>query len=1084
MKKHITRDYTGHKKEIIRPDEYIMFECFSYDHYYTRPILCEDVQTSNAFRTYWRSYDVLRSNDKVNHFNISFDYTVPSKATYRVDLLYEQSDILYNNPVYDSNEDIVGSYRVTSTNFDEGDDLLFDGENHCLKRITLFHDLDPKTYNFNFEIPPNCFFIGAIVRKLITYTGDNVDTAGTNLQFTKADWTNSDMCKSSELQVTIGYDDALEYPASPSGFYIDYMDECNLYVKDVDENIIQTFGGYVSSIQEDDDRTNITIHCADRLQGGENKFILTQLVLKGGTTSLDSNEYTKDMEKSFDSYAQALDYLCSCYEVTLSSNIDENYLVGGEKYHKGFVINYGTRNKKLKVNATNGGLTNSKNFVILRNNSSASKQQVFTVYDSKSSAQSPVLLNKKGNDVGDNYGWMHITYGMGKAVTESQQSVKEQVKVLGYKTVASDSPDLFEDMTVDVTDISQSLKITYNKCGVSSDGKYVMAIGRETKHAGSKKYPYKNLYKSLFLNYCPHCKKWGILRWHYNKSCSDIKRKQRKTDSDGEITCIECDNDFNITDGYKKISGSKLHLTKAATTVKSSKSELNQLLSGNMVEVTNTAPKVEEEDVFKNIAKVCNKYTYDPKSGSTASYLMNHYKGDSFAFSELIFNMLTKYGVLCKIVESANGKKRSVLYKNKKKNWVNFPYRKYNFDSHLSPVANATSAKMVKENKVGGTINQLKELAPTTKTKTTKVTHTYGYDKDKPFQAYLKIGFSTSSADNAKVYYIYPSFTLTANESASITGLNTFWINSATREATIPVNLVDFIKNTFPMGDTDVYLRTIQFITPTAKDNWYTYDKTVKDESSCKLNLYQIVFNDNKGVSPSDLNCCGKNINDVFTEIVEDADYVVFMDYAKHRCDDKINFNVVDQSIASFRAEEGDNNNILKWGNINYTPVSKLHNKSTVVYKSTNGLYYYVDTIDANSILNYEEQISLQSENEVIGEKQAYYMARNNNDFNPNQTYTYSVTVPGYPNIHLKDLVEVVSDKRKLNTVEVLEAISMSYDINQIPRIQTELSLGELPDEIMVSNSLKKLRESTKKNTIFGTTATPNNNKNVYTWDK
>ena len=368
---------------------------------------------------------------------------------------------------------------------------------------------------------------------------------------------------------------------------------------------------------------------------------------------------------------------------------------------------------------------------------------------------------------------------------------------------------------------------------------------------------------------------------------------------------------------------------------------------------------------------------------------------------------------------------------------------------------------------------------------TSKVTHTYGYDIDKPFQAYLKIGFSTNPKSNAKVYYVYPSFTLTANQSATITGLNTFWINNATRESTLSMNLVDFLKNTFPeVGDSDIYLRTIQFVTPKAEENWYTSDNSVVDHSSCKLNLYQIVFNNNKGAEPSSLMSCGKNVNTVFSEIVADADYVVFMEYAQHRCDDKINFNVVDQSTAQFRAEEGDENNILKWGDINYTPVSKLRNRSVVVYKSTDNYYYYVDTIESDSILNYGEQMALKSENEVIGAKQAYYIARNNNDFQPNQTYTYSVTVPGYPNIHLKDLVEVVSDKRKLNTVEVLESISVNYDINQIPRIQTELSLGELPDDIMVSNSLRKLRDSNKPTTIFGATASPNNDVEIYTWDK
>ena len=112
--KHIARDYTGHRKDIIRPDEYIMFECFSYDHFYTQSVLCDDVKSDNATRTSWRSFNVLRSSDKINQFLVNFKYTVPSRNVYRIDLLYEQSNIMYNNPVYDSSEDIVGSYTITS----------------------------------------------------------------------------------------------------------------------------------------------------------------------------------------------------------------------------------------------------------------------------------------------------------------------------------------------------------------------------------------------------------------------------------------------------------------------------------------------------------------------------------------------------------------------------------------------------------------------------------------------------------------------------------------------------------------------------------------------------------------------------------------------------------------------------------------------------------------------------------------------------------------------------------------------------------------------------------------------------------
>ena len=1081
--KHISRDWTGNRKDIIRPDEYIMFECFSYDHYYTKPILCDDVSTRNAFRTSLRSYTVLGSEDKINDFHIHFDYTVPTRDTYRVDLLYEQTDMESENDQLGVTEDLVGSYTISSTNYSDGDNILFDGEIHYLKRITLFFDLDPDTYHFDFEIPPNCLFIGAIVRKIIKYWGDNIDTAGTNLQFTKADFSLSDMCKSSELTVTIGYDDALEYPTSPSGFYIDYMDECNLYIKDLNGNIIQPFGGYVSSIQEDDDRTKLTIHCADRLQGGENKYLLIQIVLNGGTTSLDTNEFIESMERDFTSYAHVLDYLCSCYEVTLDSNIDENYLVGGEKFHEGFIIDFGSRNEKNKVTATNGSVTPSRNFVTLRNNAAANKVQIFSVFDYKNTSQQPILLNAKGNDIDDNYGWMHITYGMGEAVTETEKTEKNKVTSQGYATtVYGKQQQLLDEFGITAEELAKSLTVSYGKCGVDQQtGTTLMAIGW-ISHGHS--YPSKTYYKALYENYCPRCKRKGTLIWNWRGKCWG-----KKNVPEGEINCDPrkggCGADFSIPDGNEKWNPPRGKLTKVAPTVKSNKKELNKLLSGQMVDNIQETPKVDEDDVFKNIAKICNKYKYDAKSGSTASYLQKHHKGDSFAFSDLIFQLMTKWGIQCKIVQDAKGKKRSVLYKNKKNEWVNFPYRKYNFNSKLSAVSNAKTATVIKQNNVGGNISQIKELTNKTKVETTKKTYTYGYDTDKPFKAYLRVGLSTSPDENAQVYYVYPSFTLDAKESTAITGLDAFWINNATRESTIIPNIVHFVKNAFPeMEDSDVYLRTVDFITPTSEENWYTSDGSVVDESSCKLNLYQIVFNNYKGVSPSDLNCCGKNLNDVFTEIVADADYVVFMDYATHRCDDKINFNVVDQSSAKFRAEEGKNNNILKWGNINYTPVSKLFNKSVVVYKSTDGMYYYVDTSNTNSILNYEEQISLQSETDVIGEKQAYYVARNNNDYNPNQSYTYSITVPGYPDIHLKDLVQVVSDKRKLNAVEVLEAISISYDINQIPRIQTELSLGELPDEIMISNSLKRLREANKPNTIFGTTASANTNKSVYTWDK
>lgn len=64
------------------------------------------------------------------------------------------------------------------------------------------------------------------------------------------------------------------------------------------------------------------------------------------------------------------------------------------------------------------------------------------------------------------------------------------------------------------------------------------------------------LHTTTWKNYCPYCKKSGILRGGGQKG--------RKTAREGEITCTKCDNDFCGVTGYKKVTGSKLHLTKAS----------------------------------------------------------------------------------------------------------------------------------------------------------------------------------------------------------------------------------------------------------------------------------------------------------------------------------------------------------------------------------------------------------------------------------------------------------------------------------------------------------------------------------------
>ena len=96
VRKHISRDFSAHKKSVIRPtNEYAKFEIFSYDpqytteYYYNKNIREKDC--SNINKTTWRSWTCYDSADETNPMTIKIKYNVQESGDYRIDYLYEQS---------------------------------------------------------------------------------------------------------------------------------------------------------------------------------------------------------------------------------------------------------------------------------------------------------------------------------------------------------------------------------------------------------------------------------------------------------------------------------------------------------------------------------------------------------------------------------------------------------------------------------------------------------------------------------------------------------------------------------------------------------------------------------------------------------------------------------------------------------------------------------------------------------------------------------------------------------------------------------------------------------------------------------
>ena len=127
---------------------------------------------------------------------------------------------------------------------------------------------------------------------------------------------------------------------------------------------------------------------------------------------------------------------------------------------------------------------------------------------------------------------------------------------------------------------------TFGKCGVSSDGKTICAIGKPSA-AGESSYGY-TFYRSVFLNKCPFCGGtnlvWGIF-WAGNESSNygflQCKGSSEGGSIEGHIFCKDCDADFSCILGRDHTSPPRASLTRADSgPVKCTKEDAYALKNG------------------------------------------------------------------------------------------------------------------------------------------------------------------------------------------------------------------------------------------------------------------------------------------------------------------------------------------------------------------------------------------------------------------------------------------------------------------------------------------------------------------------
>lgn len=496
--------------------------------------------------------------------------------------------------------------------------------------------------------------------------------------------------------------------------------------------------------------------------------------------------------------------------------------------------------------------------------------------------------------------------------------------------------------------------IHFNKCGVSDDKKYLMAIGMASRGEDFSLLRKINATwgKRIFQNKCPYCHREGTLIWgiHYGNGAVPCKGTPEGGSTEGHIFCKSCDKDYSCIGGHDHLETS-YRVTAVSKLVKSSKGEADSLrLHGG---------------------------TFDSDN----------------------------------LTGGADGSDKST-----------------------------SSCK----------------------------TYTRGFDKDKPFMAYIAIDYIISKSkdtfnENDKVHTIYLDFTADSDvEYYGFSGFETVMINNAIRVGSC--NILEYIKdaNMDFNGKNNYFLRRVRFLYDTPEgDNLYETDGS--DDSSNKILIKSLSLKHDFVGSSKTLDTGGKTILDNFSTFIKEYDRCSLMNYGEHREDDVLSFypKRVNKTIYTFRE---DDDRFVGLSNINYSPIDKTFNSSYKVFKNAgkDGKSYnnFANSRSPQSIFLYGEKEDVETLDDGTSPYEAYYKARYTNEkFTDEIKYSYTIEWEGVPPVVIGDYVECVMDNPKLSDVKQVKSISYKCSNSDACNIITTIGLDEISPIIKLYDNMRGIRK-------------------------
>ena len=288
--RHITRNFNANKTHRIRYDE-DDFTCqiFRYDktfekHYTLSNNAIEKV--TNAELKIFDGMSCYRSkNDKQMTVRVKYDAKETS-PNYRLELLFINSH--KQTPTSKPNGSLKANATIRINGETVKNSMSMIGTDVNFSRNYQYCTLEKGENIIEYVLSSNTYFVGLAIKKYDIWEAKRHNNRNDKLTMIKATVEHTQDFSINTMTCEFMYyhllDELLE-PTDPnanrSGLVFDYRDEINLYVRDTNGNQQQVFGGYISTVEVDDDLTKVTMECADRLIDLDRRYCLSEMEAYG-----------------------------------------------------------------------------------------------------------------------------------------------------------------------------------------------------------------------------------------------------------------------------------------------------------------------------------------------------------------------------------------------------------------------------------------------------------------------------------------------------------------------------------------------------------------------------------------------------------------------------------------------------------------------------------------------------------------------------------------------------------------------------------------------------------------------------------